>query len=497
MRVIVFGSSGMLGSYISRYLELKGHSVLKLTRKEFDIYSECSKSSLESSLSLLLLSHRPEYIINCAGVINKRSDLSISELYFVNSYFPTVLARLCIKHDVGLIHPTTDCVFSGRKGDYSKTDVPDCSDDYGLSKLLGEQFPFTPSTKLSVLRCSIIGEEFNTTPRSLLGWVQKNKNGSIHGFTDQIWNGITCFEYAKLVEKIITEKGWNGVYHIRSSFGKANKISKYELVKSISDVYKLNVEVLPSVSEHAHDRSLHADVVLQDIHTQLKEMRAFGVYMRKNIIRMPAPFKVVEGKDIVLVSSSIHAQSAYTPEERFIQTLNTIDKARVAIPDCKVVLVEMSKICDDWVLELANACDQVILCGDDKELQLCNSLGKSMGETTMTKLFFQNISDSTEMVYKISGRYWLTENFKTEDHLKDKFNFLPSDRCVHTTFYSIGKPHFRVLPDILSKIQQFVVHPANDIEHGYWAFVPQEDIHFLEKLNCKGTWSVNKTEYDA
>ncbi len=495
MRIIVFGSNGMLGKYICRYLELQGHTILKFTRNDFNIYSECVKGTLETSLSLMLSIHKPKYVVNCSGVINKRLELSLSEMYFVNSYFPIILATLCNNLNIGLIHPTTDCVYSGKKGLYTKNDLPDCTGDYALSKFLGEKMPFTPSTNLCVLRSSIIGEEFDNS-RSLVSWVLANKDKTIDGYTNQIWNGITCFEYAKLIDKIINDKGWNGVYHIRSSFRTNKCLSKYELVKLISDVYNLNVSVNPIQSPDSHNRSLDSDIVLQDIETQLKEMRAFGIYLRKNIVHMPNNFSVVPGKDIVFISSTIHAKSAYTPDERFEQTLKTIESARKMVPGCKIVMIEMTKIKVDWILKLSDLCDQLILCGDDQEFQICNQLGKSMGETTLTKLFFQNISDDTEMVYKISGRYFMTDQFKPEDMKRDKINFLPSDRCVHTTFYSVSKPFFKIMPDILTRIQHFVINPSNDIEHGYWLFVPQEDIHFLQKLNCQGYWSVNKTFYD-
>ena len=495
MYVIVFGSNGMLGKYVCKYLQLQGHTVQKLTRQEFNIYTECEKKTLESTLTFLIGSGKPDYVINCSGVINKRSDLTITEMYFVNAYFPIILANICVKYNIGLIHPTTDCVYSGDKGLYTKKDLPDCTTDYGVSKYLGEKLPFTTSTKLSVIRCSIIGEEYGSN-RSLLSWVLGNKNKTIDGYTNQVWNGITCLEYAKLMNKIIEDKGWNGVYHVRSSFKNHKYLTKYDLVKIISDIYRLNITVNPAQAIESHNRSLEADVVLKDIEEQIREMRLFGIHLKSNIVHMPTAFKVVSGKDVVMISSTIHAKSAYSPQERFDQTLKTIESCRKQIPDCKVVLVEMSKICTEWILTLSELCDQLILCGEDSEFQMCNQLGKSMGETTLTKLFFQNISDDTEMVYKISGRYWMTEKFNPTDMVRDKFNFLPSDRCVHTTFYSVGKPHFKKLPDILASIQHFVIHPANDIEHGYWVFLNQDDINFVKKLNCQGYWSVNKTFYD-
>ena len=53
---------------------------------------------------------------------------------------------------------STDCVFSGKEGNYKETSIPDADDIYGLSKRLGE----IEDKNALTLRTSIIGHELNT-----------------------------------------------------------------------------------------------------------------------------------------------------------------------------------------------------------------------------------------------------------------------------------------------------------------------------------------------
>lgn len=121
-----------------------------------------------------------------------------------------------------MIHPTTDCVFSGKKGGYVETDVHDELGSYGMSKSLGEPVGCT------CIRTSIIGRElFNK--KSFLEWVISNNNGTISGWSNHMWNGITCLEYCGVIEKIINEHlFWSGVKHIYSP----TSVSKHEMAKT-------------------------------------------------------------------------------------------------------------------------------------------------------------------------------------------------------------------------------------------------------------------------
>ena len=173
-----------------------------------------------------------DVIINCIGTIKPRVDeLGDLNAIIVNSLFPRLLSNYCESKEIKLIHPTTDCVYTGLKGDYNENDNYDVSDVYGMSKALGETHNCT------TIRTSIIGEE-SVNKRSLVEWVKSEKGNSIFGFTNHYWNGLTCLQFAKVCDKIISENiFWKGIRHIHS-----NKVSKYELVSIIHHGMKMMYE---------------------------------------------------------------------------------------------------------------------------------------------------------------------------------------------------------------------------------------------------------------
>ena len=232
MKIIVFGSTGMLGNYVYKVLSEK-YIVITITRKEFDI-----ENDLWSKLDNLL---EKEYndvqaIINCAGVIPQNcTALDYRKYIRINTLFPHKLQELSVKYNYKFIHITTDCVYDGQKGNYIETDVHSETGIYGVSKSLGEP------ENACIIRTSIIGEEL-LNKKSLLAWLISQQNKSISGYTNYLWNGITCLSLAEIIKDIIDNNiYWVGVRHIFSS----EKISKYELCAYINEIYNLNINIEP------------------------------------------------------------------------------------------------------------------------------------------------------------------------------------------------------------------------------------------------------------
>jgi dTDP-4-dehydrorhamnose reductase len=264
MKIILLGSDGMLGSYLNSVLSLN-HSVLALTRKNIDL-SLC-ESSLTSFFEKIV--NPGDVIVNSAGIIKQR-DFKIEEMIKVNSILPNFLGGLKHEIDCEVIHITTDCVFSGRAGKYDENSKHDCLDEYGKTKSLGENNINTN------IRTSIIGEE-QRNKRSLLEWVKANKNQKVDGYTNHLWNGVTCLELSKLIEEIIDKKSfWRGVKHVHSP----NTVSKYELVSMISDVYELNLKVSQKETSESCFRDLstvYENCISSNLYQQLLEQKKFSL----------------------------------------------------------------------------------------------------------------------------------------------------------------------------------------------------------------------------
>jgi dTDP-4-dehydrorhamnose reductase len=250
MKIFVLGKNGMLGRYIYTYLKSKNYDVIGTTRDDFtirNIYQSYGSNKIKFLDYFDNNISENDIVINCIGTIKPRVDqLGDFNAILINSLFPIDLANLCESKNVKLIHPTTDCVYSGLKGEYNEKDLFDVNDTYGLSKALGEP------KNCTVIRTSIIGEEVNQT-RSLVEWVKNNKDNTINGYTNHYWNGVTCLQFAKIIENLINnpDKLWVGTKHLYS-----NTVSKFDLLNLINQVYDLNITVNPYVANEQIDRSI-------------------------------------------------------------------------------------------------------------------------------------------------------------------------------------------------------------------------------------------------
>jgi len=271
MKVYLFGSTGMLGRYV--YCVLKDSCKLQcVTRNDFDILND-NFTKLEKTLQHL---SEKDIVINCAGTIPHKVEFqknNYKEFIKVNTLFPHKLSHLCEKTKSKFIHITTDCVFSGTKGDYSSNDTHDASNIYGVTKSLGE-----PENSMTI-RTSIVGEEVNFK-KSLLEWVISNKNNTIQGYTNHFWNGVTCLTLANIIKFIIDNNiSWIGVKHIFSP----QSVSKFELCTYINKIYNLNISIIPY--EHGYKNLTLFDTCnwnleyrIDHIEKQLQEQKEFSIY---------------------------------------------------------------------------------------------------------------------------------------------------------------------------------------------------------------------------
>ena len=266
-KILLFGSNGMLGNYIKKYFNEK-YKIICITRKEIDVLK-----TNYTELFLLFKKHHVNssfLIFNAVGLIPQRKPTNKKDYYKINSIFPHLLADLSVYFNCKMIQPTTDCVFNGDKKNYDENSDHDSKTDYGISKSLGE-----PSN-CCCIRVSIIGEEF-LNKKSLLEWVKSNKNNEINGYINHYWNGITCLEYCKIIEKIINKNiYWNGVIHLYST-----DISKYKLVKMINEIYSLNIKINKFKTEKSKNMLLKSKynlskiLQIQNIYDQLIQLKNF------------------------------------------------------------------------------------------------------------------------------------------------------------------------------------------------------------------------------
>jgi dTDP-4-dehydrorhamnose reductase len=244
VRVLVLGASGMLGSAILRVMsERAGWTVygtlrsdnraIRLLAPSAHLLCQINVEKGDSLLEAFMLS-RPEVVVNCVGLVKQMADgENPLEAIPLNSLLPHRLAKMCELVRARLIHISTDCVFSGRKGNYSEGEIPDATDIYGRSKLLGEvDYPHAIT-----LRTSIIGHELASS-RSLIGWFLAQQ-GYITGYAKAIFSGLPTYELARLIcDFVVPHPALHGVYHVG-----AKPISKYDLLQLVRHEYGKDLQI--------------------------------------------------------------------------------------------------------------------------------------------------------------------------------------------------------------------------------------------------------------
>lgn len=154
-KLLLFGATGMAGHIAYYYLQSTGkYDIVNVVfRNKLTEDSIIADITDKEAVSDIVHNIRPDYILNCVGVLIRGSKDHPDNAILINAYFPHLLKRLSDEVGAKLIHISTDCVFSGRKGNYSETDFKDADDVYGRSKALGEII----NDKDLTIRTSIIG----------------------------------------------------------------------------------------------------------------------------------------------------------------------------------------------------------------------------------------------------------------------------------------------------------------------------------------------------
>lgn len=221
MKFFVLGCNGMAGHTISLYLKEQGHKVLGFGRSKSQFIDSFAGDVHDTDfLRKLIAESKFDTVINCIGILNQFAENNKSMATFLNSYFPHFLAEATADTDTQVIHMSTDCVFSGKRGEYTENDFRDGETFYDRSKALGE----LEDDKNITLRNSIVGPDINSQGIGLLNWFM-HQSGEINGYTKSMWTGQTTLQLAKTMEMAAKEKA-HGLLNAVPD----HSISKYDLL---------------------------------------------------------------------------------------------------------------------------------------------------------------------------------------------------------------------------------------------------------------------------
>jgi len=250
MKILILGSSGILSKTLQLYLSKKNIDFLTISRERNSNRNFYLKDiSNFKNLEQLIFKIKPKYIINCIGVTKFNNTYKNKKLtILLNTKMPIYLAELCKLNKIYFLHISTDCVFSGKKGNYSDNSYKDTKDLYGLSKNKGEvKNKFT-----ATIRTSFIGPELNTK-KSLLSWFLNEKN-FVRGYSKAFFSGLTSLELCKIIYNYFIKKNilQNKIINIGS-----RRISKFTLLTKIRKIFKKKINIV-RYQNFTIDRSLNS-----------------------------------------------------------------------------------------------------------------------------------------------------------------------------------------------------------------------------------------------
>jgi dTDP-4-dehydrorhamnose reductase len=255
MKILILGGNGMIGHKIYQIISVKYPDTWVLFKKKLNDISNSSifnrKNVIDNfdlnNLALLnetLCKHSPDIVINAAGITIRRGiNISLYNTILINSLLPNFLNDWVTSNNKRLIHFSTDCVFSGKVGNYLEESISDAEDLYGKSKALGEVQGLNTIT----LRGSMIGRELENKTE-LFEWFIQQGNKKIDGYSNVMYSGITTIRMAKYVLSIIEDfPNLHGLFNISS-----DPISKYDLLVLLKKCFNLKVDIIKNESKFSN-----------------------------------------------------------------------------------------------------------------------------------------------------------------------------------------------------------------------------------------------------
>jgi len=261
MRILILGGSGMLGHrlWINLRAQHETWVTVRGSASVFPEHPEFPRQYVRENVDALnfdqvtrsLASIQPDLVINCIGLIKQMGHLARDPLISIslNATLPHRISLICRVAKIRMIHISTDCVFSGKKGNYIEADPSDAEDLYGRTKYLGEvAYPHT-----FTLRTSIIGRELKNKLGLIEWFLSQKENTTINGFRKAIYTGFTTDEISRIImDHVIPNPDLIGMYQVSS-----DPISKFDLLNLTKQAFDRNISIMPQ-DEIFCDRSMES-----------------------------------------------------------------------------------------------------------------------------------------------------------------------------------------------------------------------------------------------
>ena len=279
MKILILGSTGILGRTLSLFLNQKKNIIIhQISRnKENKKHIYLKDFTDFNKLKNVILKINPTHIINCIGITKFNNSYKIKTLTkLINTKLPKFLSTLCLKNKIFFLQISTDCVFSGKKGNYTDNSKKDALDTYGVSKAMGEVMNQYTAT----IRTSFIGPE-QKSKKSLLNWFLSQKK-EVNGFNNAFFSGVTSLELCQIIYKYFLRN--KNLYNKIINVG-GYTISKYDLLSCVAKVFDKKI-LVKKFTDFKIDRSLNCQkfkkMTKYKNKSWLKMLKELKVFMLNN-----------------------------------------------------------------------------------------------------------------------------------------------------------------------------------------------------------------------
>ena len=248
-KILVIGIKGMAGHLIFNSLPKLGNYEVYGVARNVPSTNKIFNLDVSNTVELKkIIDLDFDVVINCIGILNKDAEDNPHKAIWFNSYFPHLLESYTKNTKTKVISISTDCVFSGKKGNYTETDFRDGEGFYATSKAMGE----LTNDKDLTIRTSIIGPELNKEGIGLFHWFMQ-QNERVSGYSHAYWSGITTVELAKVIHQTIQQE-IKGLLIVAGN----PKIDKYSLLKLFNSIFRNDSLTVTVNSNYKVDKSMYS-----------------------------------------------------------------------------------------------------------------------------------------------------------------------------------------------------------------------------------------------
>jgi len=253
-KILVTGSNGLLGQKLTERILAKNDFELIATSKganryhikEGYTYLEMDIANQES-VNQVIFSCRPDVVINTAAMTNVDTcEIEKDKCWQLNVEAVANLISACEKHQIQLIHLSTDFIFDGTNGPYAEESNPSPLSFYGESKLASEKLLQHSNIHWTILRTIIVYGIVNDMSRSnIVLWAKGAlEKGDVINVVDDQYRMPTLAEDLAEICLLAAKKGAQGIYN---ASGK-DLMSIVELVRQVADYYHLDSSLINPIS---------------------------------------------------------------------------------------------------------------------------------------------------------------------------------------------------------------------------------------------------------